>query len=86
MPKEALRHPSNHILRGHNTDDPTRSLVVTLNQDLEGCRWGALGKDHQSTKVKLSAELGNRKGNDGPTVNAKFHDMSSMARDVKQAL
>lgn len=68
MPKEALRHPSNHILRGHNTDDPTRSLVVTLNQDLEGCGWGALGKDHQSTKVKLSAELALQESEASPSA------------------
>jgi hypothetical protein len=30
-PKEALRHPLNKVLQGHDTDDPTCGLVTTLN-------------------------------------------------------
>jgi hypothetical protein len=50
----------------NNIDDPTCSFIVTLNQDLEGRGWGALGKGHRSMKVNPYGKLSNGEGNGGP--------------------
>jgi hypothetical protein len=58
--------PIEQVLQGHNTSNPTRGLVVTLNQDLEGSRRGALGKCHWSMEVNPSTKLGTAKAKAAP--------------------